>query len=173
MIVRPELEEDRIPIGELHRLVFGGHLEADLVDTLRRERRVELSLVAIIGGQIVGHILFSDLEAEIDGRQVKALALAPMAVVPVRQRQGIGARLIGESLTRLERGDYEAVIVLGHESYYPRFGFSAELARKLDSPFKGDAFMALELKQGALQGEQGSVTYPAAFSEDKLNASYP
>lgn len=165
MIIRPELEEDRIPIGQLHRLAFGGNVEADLVDALRRERLVELSLVAIIGGQIVGHILFSDLETEIDGRSVKALALAPMAVVPMRQRQGIGARLMGESLTRLERGEYEALIVLGHETYYPRFGFSAELARKLASPFEGDAFMALELKPGALQGEQGSVTYPAAFAQ--------
>jgi len=165
LIVRPELEEDRLPIGALHRLAFGGNFESDLVDALRRERLVELSLVAIIGGQIVGHILFSDLETELDGRRVKALALAPMAVVPMRQRQGIGARLLGESLTRLERGEYEALIVLGHETYYPRFGFSAELARKLASPFEGDAFMALELKPGALQGERGSVTYPAAFAQ--------
>lgn len=164
MIVRPELEEDRLPIGELHRLVFGGEVESDLVDRLRRERLVELSLVAIIGGQIVGHILFSDLQVEIDGRSVKALALAPMAVVPMRQRQGIGSRLIAESLARLERGDYEALIVLGHETYYPRFGFSAELARKLASPFKGNAFMAMELKPDGLKGEQGTVTYPAAFA---------
>jgi putative acetyltransferase len=167
LIVRPEQEEDRIAIGELHRLVFGGNDEADLVDTLRRERRVELSLVDIIGGRIVGHILFSELEAEMDGRSVKALALAPMAVVPVRQRQGIGTRLMRESLARLKRGEYEALIVLGHESYYPRFGFSAELARKLASPFKGDAFMAMELKPGALEGKKGSVAYPLAFAADK------
>ena len=163
MIVRPELQEDRAPIGELHRLAFGGNIEADLVERLRRDRLVELSLVAIIGGQIVGHILFSDLGVEIDGRSVKALALAPMAVIPMRQRQGIGARLMRESFARLERGEYEALFVLGHETYYPRFGFSAELARKLASPFDGAAFMAMELKPGALQGEKGSVTYPEAF----------
>jgi putative acetyltransferase len=171
LIVRPELEEDRVPIGELHRLTFGGNEEADLIDRLRRERLVELSLVAIIGGQIVGHILFSDLEAEIDGRSVKALALAPMAVVPMRQRQGIGARLIGESLARLERGEYEALVVLGHESYYPKFGFSAELAQKLASPFKGDSFMAMELKPDALQGEKGSVTYSPAFNIENSEKS--
>jgi len=167
LIVRPEQEEDRIAIGELHRLVFGGNVEAELVDRLRRERRVELSLVAVIGGQIVGHILFSDLEADIDGRCVKALALAPMAVVPMRQRQGIGTRLMRESLARLERGQYETVMVLGHETYYPRFGFSAELARKLASPFESDAFMAMELKPGALEGEHGSVVYPPAFAPDR------
>jgi len=171
LIVRPELEEDRAPIGELLRIAFGGNAEADLVETLRRERLVELSLVAIIGGQVVGHILFSELEAEIDGRSIKALALAPMAVVPMRQRQGIGARLIGESLARLGRGGYEAVFVLGHEDYYPQFGFSAELAQKLASPFKGDAFMAMELKPGALQGEKGAVTYPAAFSQRRSGTS--
>ncbi len=151
--------------------VFGGDVEAELVERLRRERRVELSLTAIIGGQLVGHILFSDLEAEIDGRVVKALALAPMAVVPMRQRQGIGARLIRESRVRLERGQYEAVFVLGHENYYPRFGFSAELAKKFASPYEGDAFMAMELKPDALQGKKGSVVYPPAFDSDQAEAS--
>ena len=166
MIVRSELEEDRSPIRELNRLVFGGDDEADLVDRLRHERRVELSLVCVIGGQIVGHVLFSDLEAEIDGRQLKALALAPMAVVPMRQRQGIGTRLLRESMLRLERGEYEALIVLGHETYYLRFGFSADLARKLVSPFESDAFMALELKPGALEGAKGAVVYSPAFGLD-------
>lgn len=167
MIVRPELEEDRSAIRELHRLVFAGDAEAELIDRLRRERRAELSLVSIIGGQVVGHVLFSDLEAEIDGRNVRALALAPMAVVPMRQQQGIGTRLMHESIARLERGEYETIFVLGHESYYPRFGFSAELARKFTSPFDTDAFMARELKPGALQGEKCSLVYSPAFGLDK------
>lgn len=171
MILRPEQEEDRAAIGELNRIVFGGDAEAELVNRLRRERRVELSLVAIIGGQVVGHILFSDLDAELDGRGVRALALAPMAVVPVRQKQGIGTRLLQEGLARLGRSEYEAIMVLGHETYYPRFGFSAELARKLASPFDTDAFMALELKPNALQGEKGSVTYSPAFGLGDSEAS--
>ena len=163
MIVRPELEGDRQAIAELHHYVFGGDFEGGLIERLRDERRVELSLVAIIGGQVVGHLLFSDVDVEVDGRKVKALALAPMAVVPPRQRQGIGMRLIEESLIRLRSGRYEALIVVGHPDYYPRFGFSAELARKLESPYAGEAFMALELKEGALSGEKGSVIYPPAF----------
>lgn len=163
MIVRPELEEDRSPIRELNRLVFSGDNEANLVDRLRGERRVELSLVCVIGGQIVGHVLFSDLEAEIDGCPIKSLVLAPMAVVPMRQRQGIGTRLMRESLLRLKRGGYEALFVFGHKTYYPRFGFSAELAKKLVSPFESDAFMALELKPGALEGAKGEVVNSPAF----------
>jgi len=163
LIVRPEQEGDRPAIAELNRVAFGGTFEAELIESLREDRRVELSLVAIIGGNLVGHVLFSDIDVEIDGRKVKALSLAPMAVFPPRQRQGIGTRLLEESLTRLRNGRYEAVIVLGHEDYYPRFGFSPELVRNFSAPFSGDAFMALELKPDALAGEAGTIVYPPAF----------
>lgn len=167
MIIRSEQEGDRDAIGLLHRLVFGGEFEAALVERLREERRVALSLVGIIGGQVVGHVLFSDLEVEIDGRKIMALALAPMAVVPVRQRQGIGTKLLEDSLPRLGAGRYEAVLVLGHRDYYKRFGFSSDLAKKLASPFAGESFMALELKAEALAGEKGKAEYPPAFFADQ------
>ncbi len=112
---------------------------------------------------IVGHILLSWLPTVMDGRVVKALALAPMAVRPGLQKQGIGGRLIAAALQEARDAGAEAVIVLGHPDYYPRFGFSAALARNLASPFSGEAFMALELVPGALVGERGSVSYPAAF----------
>jgi len=86
-----------------------------------------------------------------------------MAVRPDRQGRGIGTRLVAEGLPILRERGRTAVIVLGHVRYYPRFGFSAELARKLVSPFPGEAFMALELVPGALSGHVGSVRYPAAF----------
>ena len=86
-----------------------------------------------------------------------------MAVWPDRQGRGIGSTLVRRGLDVLKRRGIAAVIVLGHESYYPRFGFSAALARKLAAPFSGEAFMALELTPGALAGERGTVRYPAAF----------
>ena len=92
-----------------------------------------------------------------------ALALAPMSVRPDRQRQGIGSALVRAALERARQQGWQAVIVLGHPGYYPRFGFSAALARPLASPFSGDAFMALELIPGALQGGAGRVVYPSAF----------
>jgi putative acetyltransferase len=119
--------------------------------------------VALDAGEIVGHILFSRLGVEIEGRVVRAAALAPMAVSPDRQRQGIGSRLVQDGLAELRSIGCEAVIVLGHPGYYPRFGFSAALAEKLAAPFRGEAFMALELMPGALDGHAGSVTYPDAF----------
>jgi putative acetyltransferase len=95
---------------------------------------------------------------------VNAAALAPMAVKPNRQRQGVGTQLITEGLARMRGMLIEAVFVLGHKGYYPRFGFSDGQTRKLSSPFPGMAqFMALELAPNSLAGEKGTVTYPAPF----------
>jgi putative acetyltransferase len=158
-----ERPEHRAAIAALHRVAFGGDFEAALVERLHRDGLVIASLVALEDGDVVGHILFSALEVEIDGRKLKAAALAPMAVWPDRQGRGIGSNLVRRGLDVLKRRGIAAVIVLGHESYYPRFGFSAALARKLAAPFSGDAFMVLELTPGALAGERGTVRYPAAF----------
>ena len=86
-----------------------------------------------------------------------------MAVRPERQRRGIGTALVWHALQRAALAGADAAIVLGHPTYYPRFGFSAALAAKIASPFPGNAFMALELKPGALSGGTGSVLYPDAF----------
>jgi putative acetyltransferase len=93
------------------------------------------------------------------------VSLAPIAVTPRRQRQGIGSQLVRAGLARLRQGPTQAVIVVGHPDYYPRFGFSAEVVRKLDTPYAGDAFMGLELVPGSLAGTRGTVRYPRAFSE--------
>lgn len=120
-------------------------------------------MVAIEEGEIVGHILFSTLDVTIDGRAVKAVALAPIAVLPDRQRSGIGSALVRAGLDLARAEGWEAVIVVGHPDYYPRFGFSAASARHLAAPFSGKAFMALALREGALDGRAGRVVYPAAF----------
>jgi putative acetyltransferase len=150
-------------IADLHRAAFGGEFEAELVARLHRDGLVAVSLVALDDNAIVGHILFSALAVEVDGRTVRAVSLAPLAVRPDRQRTGIGARLVEAGLARLRDAGWNAVIVLGYPAYYAHFGFSASLARKLSSPYVGDAFMALALTKGALDGKAGSVRYPAAF----------
>lgn len=150
-------------VAALHRAAFGGTYEADLTAKLHQDGLVLVSLVAVQAEAVVGHILFSDLAVEVDGRAVGAVALAPLAVRPDRQRQGLGSRLVREGLAAVRAPGRAAVIVLGHADYYPRFGFSAALARKLAAPFDGDGFMALELVPDALAGRRGSVRYPAAF----------
>lgn len=162
-MIRAATPADAEAIAALNRAAFRGEEEVGIVERLRSDGLVAVEQVAEHGEEIVGHILLSWLPTMIDGRAVKALALAPMAVRPGVQKQGVGGRLIAAALDEARGVGAEAVIVLGHPDYYPRFGFSAALARNLAAPFSGDAFMALELVPGALVGAQGSVSYPSAF----------
>ena len=150
-------------IHSINEASFGRPDEANLVDSLRRDGVILASLVAELERGIVGHILFSRMSIETDGGSIPAAALAPIAVLPKHQRQGIGGRLIRYGLDLLRRRGEYIVIVLGHPDYYPRFGFSSGKARSLESPFRPDAFMAMELSPGALDGIRGKVRYPTAF----------
>jgi putative acetyltransferase len=164
IVIRPETLADHAAVAEVNRLAFGQDEEADLVTALRDSGHVSISLVAEVEGRIVGHILFGPLTIATNRGAVAALSLAPMAVTPARQRQGIGCRLIEEGLRRCREAGHKIVIVVGHPDYYPRFGFSTNLAATLLSPFAGSpAWMALELVPGALHGVKGTVKYPAPF----------
>jgi putative acetyltransferase len=142
---------------------FGRRDEADLVDRLRAEGVVLASFVAEVDGLIVGHILFSRMSIETTNKSVAAVALAPLAVIPKFQRQGIGGKLIRHGLDWLRERDEHIVLVLGHPEYYPRFGFSTCKASLIESPFNRQAFMALEFKLNSLEGVRGKVRYAAAF----------
>jgi putative acetyltransferase len=134
--------------------------EAGIIEGVRVEGRVLAELVAEDDGLIVGHVLFSRMRAE-PPRAVAALG--PVAVAPARQRTGIGDSLCRAGIEACRAAGMEAVVVLGHPPYYPRFGFSAEAAAKLTSPYAGSpAFMAMELKPGALSAPL-KVDYPKAF----------
>ena len=163
VVVRPEAPSDRARIREVNIAAFGGTEEAVIVEALRSEGAVLLSLVAVFDRVIVGHILFSRMSIETAGGSIAAVALAPLAVMPGQQRRGIGGKLIGAGLDDLRTMGERIVLVVGHASYYPRFGFSTARARALESPFPVDVFMALELSPGALDGIRGRVKYPAAF----------
>jgi putative acetyltransferase len=163
MIIRDEQQADHAAVAALHSAAFGRDYEAVLVARLRRERVVHVSLVAVENDELLGHILFSALSVEVDGRHISAAALAPLSVLPGHQRGGIGSALVKAGIEALRLRGCEAIVVLGHPDFYPRFGFSASLASRLAAPFRGPAFMALELVPGALAGRAGSVTYPQAF----------
>jgi putative acetyltransferase len=161
--VREETPEDREAVREVNRRAFGQEDEALLVDALRDGGHARLSLVAEEGGQVIGHVLFSDLPVVTPAGTQHALALAPMAVLPERQRQGIGSRLVREGLRACAAAGHRIVVVVGHPDYYPRFGFSAQLAERLKAPISGPAFMALGLVPGALENVTGEVRYPPPF----------
>lgn len=164
--IRVEAPADYAAIDEVVRLAFGGDGEVDLIRRLRAHGDIALALVAEQAEAVVGHIVMSRLATTMDDRPVRGLALAPVSVAPACQRSGIGGRLIRAALDGGRDLGFEAVILLGHPHYYPRFGFSPDLAQRLRSPFEGPAFMALELQPGALSGTQGAVVYPAAFQID-------
>jgi putative acetyltransferase len=161
--IRSENPDDRDQIRRVNEAAFGRRDEADLVDALREEGAVLVSLVADLDNRVVGHILFSRMWIETAGERIPAVALAPVAVLPEHQRSGIGGKLIERGLNLLRSEGERIVIVLGDPDYYPRFGFSTEKARFLASPFPPDAFMALELIARALDGVRGKVRYAAAF----------
>jgi putative acetyltransferase len=164
VIIRPERPADIEAIRQVNLLAFGQLAEAALVDALRQAGDITLSLVADEDGVVIGHILFSRLRIHTDaGGVVDAVALAPMAVRPDRQRRGIGSALVAEALRECrERGERIAIVV-GHTRFYPRFGFSHDAAAPLRSAFQCDAFMAVGLRPGALQGVTGTVEYSVCF----------
>jgi putative acetyltransferase len=163
MLVRSERPEDCAAIRLVNEEAFGRRDEADLVDRLRAQGVVLASFVAEAEGLIAGHILFSRMSIETIDKSVAAVALAPLAVIPKFQRQGIGTMLTAHGLDWLREQIEQIVFVLGHPDYYQRFGFSTDKARLIESPFNPKSFMALELKPNVLEGIRGKVRYPDAF----------
>ena len=163
MTIRLECADDREQIRKVNEAAFGRKDEADLIENLRTEGAVLLSLVAEIDDRIAGHILFSRMSIGTSHGPVDAVALAPMAVLPEYQCHQIGSEMVRRGLSELRDRGERIVIVLGHERYYPRFGFSTDKANRLLSPFPPEAYMALELQDGALDGVAGHVKYARAF----------
>jgi putative acetyltransferase len=165
LMIRDETNCDQEAVRLVNRLAFGQDAEARLVDALRHGGFARLSLVAEKDGQVVGHVLFSDLAITAEGGTVAALALAPMAVLPDLQRQGIGSALVRRALEVCRERGHRIVVILGHPHFYRRFGFSSALAARLEAPYSGEAFMALELVPGTLAGVTGKVEYAPPFHD--------
>jgi putative acetyltransferase len=150
----------------VNREAFGQDTEADLVDRLRANGKVTLSLVAEVNGQVVGHILFTPVTIGSAAGTTFVLGLAPMAVLPSYQRRGIGRRLVERALSRLKAAGHRGVVVLGHPAYYPRFGFVAAgtfgIRSEYDAP--GAAFMAIELVPNGLKDCSGLAKFQPEFA---------
>jgi putative acetyltransferase len=163
VIIRPELARDAAAIREVLIAAFAGSAEADLVEQLRRDRDLVLALVAEDEGTMCGTVAFPRLMVEDRASSHSVVGLAPVGVVPERQRRGIGSALIREGHRRLAAQGESLVFVLGHATYYPRFGYSVEAAAPFISAYAGSHFMALRLNESAPLG--GKVRYPAAFDQ--------
>lgn len=164
--IRAERAEDVSQVRAVNEAAFGRSTEADLVDTLRLACEDFVSLVAE-DDTIVGHILFTPVAIESGERRVVGMGLAPMAVLPARQRQGTGHDLVTRGLEILRDRGCPFVIVLGHPQYYPRFGFEPASAHGLTSQWEDvpdEAFMVLILDTDAMNGVTGVAKYRDEFS---------
>ena len=167
MQIRAATQADHAGIRAVNVAAFARDDEANLIDKLRASGNVAAEFVAVDQARVIGHVLYSRAVMENGTPEgVRAVALGPAAVRPGSQSTGIGSQLIRESLKAIQAQGVQAAVILGHEGYYQRFGFSPEAARPLQSPYAvhGDSFMARELAPGALKGAT-KVTYPAAFAE--------
>jgi putative acetyltransferase len=165
--IRYEKSQDIADIRRVHQSAFETRAEADLVDALRDKKAHIISIVAIMDTAIVGHILFSPVTLETDGRTVTLLGLAPMAVLAEYQGKGIGSKLVEKGLAESRIKRYPAVVVLGHPGYYPRFGFVPSVNYGITSEYDvpPDVFMIKELTPGVLAGISGIAKYHDAFAQ--------
>jgi putative acetyltransferase len=167
LIIRPETREDVAAIRHINEEAFGQKEEAEIVEKLRNRGVLTISLVAVQDNEIVGHIAFSPLKIESEHSSFGAIALAPMSVLPAYQRKGIGSQLVDAGLKECRRLGHEIVVVLGHADYYPRFGFIQAKTKGIDCEFQvpDEAWMILELREGALAGRRGTVKFQPEFRE--------
>jgi len=167
LTIRLETPADHSSVRMVNEQAFARTTEADLVDALREATEPHLSLVAEDEGAVIGHIFFSPVTvASTSGSNATLFGLAPMAVLPERQRQGIGGALVQKGLQKGRELGWDAVVVLGYPDYYSRLGFKPAQVFGLQSEFDvpAEAFMAQELVSGALEKAHGTVRYNSAFT---------
>lgn len=157
---RASNNKDLKAVRSVEKKAFGRSQEAKLVETLINAPDKTYSYVAKCNDEIVGHVLLTKIDAP-----VKALALAPLAVLPKYREMQIGSKLVRFAIEAAKANKYNAIFVLGDVLYYERFGFSSKLANPFKIKWQGDNFMALELSEGSLKGKAGELSYPQAFFE--------
>lgn len=158
MRIRPETHADAVAIAAVHQACFETDVEARIVDQLRADGDLRISLVAVDDGDVVGHVAFSPVTHG-------GLGLGPVAVVSAHRGRGVAARLIEAGLSHARESGTPFVVVLGDPAYYRRFGFGPASARGLvDDYAGGDAFQVLELRPGGIPEGARHIHYASPFA---------
>jgi len=167
MTIRAEQSGDIPFIWKINEKAFGQEAEADLVDNLRKRGIPLVSLVSEEAGELIGHILFTPVLLVGSENNLNLKGLAPMAVAPHHQKKGVGSALVKAGIEVCRAMDTDALVVLGHPNYYPKFGFKSASEFNVKSEFNApeEAFMVLELKPGVLDGHRGVIMYHKLFKE--------
>ena len=166
--IRAECEDDFEAIGEVVRLAFRSHVEGRIVRDIRASEYYipELALVAIAGGEIVGHVMVSHTDLERDGVRWRIAMLSPLAVHPGRQGEGIGGRLVQQAIARADARGEPLIVLEGSPLYYPRFGFRHSVPEGIiiNLPDWAPPEAAMMIPLTAYRPElRGTVVYPPAF----------
>ncbi len=159
LTIRSETPEDRADIHHVNSKAFGQESEAELVGMLRNRGILMVSPVALIA--------FSSVTVKSENSSFQAIALGPMAVLPEYQRKGIGSQLVRAGLEECRHLGHEIVVLVGHPDYYPRFGFVPARSKGIECEFEvpDEAWMLLELREGALSSRRGTVSFQPEFRE--------
>lgn len=166
--VRQEQPDDIGAVRVVNETAFGQPTEAVIVDSIRAACPDTVSLVAVDADRVVGHIFFSPVVVSAAGGTVQGMGLAPMAVVPESQRQGIGSLLVHAGINAMRERGCPFIIVLGHPEYYPRFGFVPASQHGLSCQWDGvpdEVFMVLVLDEITMTGVSGVTRYRDEFDQ--------
>ncbi len=167
-IIRQETPKDYEQITKVNDLAFKQPNEGSMISAMRKNKKFipQLSLVAEIDLKVVGHIIFFPLNIISAEKSFEVLSLAPMAVLPEYQNKGIGKKIVTEGLKKSKESGYKAVVVLGHPTYYPKFGFEPASKWNIKLPIEdvpNEASMAIELEEGFLKDKDGIIEYPEEY----------
>lgn len=162
IIIRKEQPGDEAAVRRVNLLAFDGAAEADIVDQLRLACPEALSLVALDGDQIVGHILFTPAVIGTPGNQVDGMGLAPMSVLPEYQGQGIGSQLARTGLEMLRQAGQPFVIVLGHPHYYAQAPQVTIVSPNGDETLQDQA----TIQWTGSDGDGDTLSYAVLYSPD-------
>ena len=165
IIIRPEQPRDFDQVRGVLQAAFPSAAESKLVDALRANGKAIISLVAVCGEDVLGHILFSPVTTT-PPVDVKGIGLAPVAVLPEVQSQGIGSGLIDHGLSLCDEMGYDYCVVLGAPEYYERFGFETASAFGVENEYGVDEeFMIIQFTD---QEVKGLVRYAPEFAQFSL-----
>jgi putative acetyltransferase len=166
--IRLEQPKDIAAVRTINETSFGKPEEATIVDLLRNTCPDTVSLVAVEDDRVLGHIFFSPVFVSGGHGVAQGMGLAPMAVLPQRQRQGIGSMLVQAGINAMRERKCPFIIVLGHPEYYPRFGFVKASLHGLSCQWDGvpdEAFMVLILDEAAMASVSGTARYRDEFNQ--------